>query len=106
MNRIDNIDELEAIINAAFTAAPAEEILDRLRTGNVTHSQVRDPLALWQHDQLRARDRFMDVTTPTGTAEVYRPPFNISDMDGPAEHVPELGEDNAGLVERLLERGQ
>lgn len=106
VDRIGNIDELETIINAAFTAVPPDEILARLRDGNVTHSQVRDPLALWQHEQLRARDRFMEVTTPTGAAEVYRPPFNISGMDGPTAQVPTLGSDNAGLVERLLERGQ
>ena len=106
VDRITNIIDLEAIIDAAFMAVSSEEILARLKTGGVTHSQVRGPLALWQHEQLRARDRFMSVTTPTGDAEVYKPPFNISDVDGPATHVPDLGEDNAGLAERLLARGQ
>jgi len=104
-DRIANIDALEAIIDQAFTAVPADEVLDRLRTGGVTHSKVNDPLALWEHDQLRARDRFMDVTTPTGTAEVYRPPFNISGTDGAAAAVPALGEDVTDLAARLLTRG-
>ena len=106
VDRITNITDLETIIDAAFMAVSSEEILARLKTGGVTHSQVRGPLALWQHEQLRARDRFMSVTTPTGDAEVYKPPFNISDVDGPATHVPDLGEANAGLAERLLARGQ
>lgn len=104
VDRITNISELEAVIDATFTAESAEEILTRLRNGKVTHSQVRDPLALWQHEQLRARDRFMNVTTPTGSAEVYRSPFNISDVDPPAPTVPALGQDASRLVERLLER--
>ena len=89
-------------------AAPAEEILERHRVGGVTHSQVRDPLALWQHEQLRARDRFMTVTTPTGEAETYVPPFNISDTDeltGNSAHVPSLGQDQSDLVARLIARG-
>lgn len=104
IDRITNIGDLEATIDAAFMAVPSSEILERLRSGKVTHSQVRDPLALWQHEQLRARDRFMTVATPTGVAEVYKSPFNISGIDEPQAHVPALGSDNAGLVERLLNR--
>ncbi len=104
-DRIANIDALEEIINAAFAAVPAEEILARLKTGKVTHSKVNDPLALWQHDQLRARDRFMNVATPTGHAEVYKPPFNISGIDGPDPLVPALGQDVTGLADRLIARG-
>lgn len=105
-DRIGNIDQLESVINAVFAAAPADEILRRLRDGGVTHSQVNDPLALWHHDQLRARDRFMNVTTPTGSAEVYRPPFNISEVGPATPVVPALGEDTTGLAARLIERGR
>ena len=87
-DRIAHIDELEALINERFGSVPPAELLDRLRRGRVTHSFVRDPLALWQHEQLRARDRFTTVATPTGEAEVYRSPFNISDVDEPAASVP------------------
>jgi itaconate CoA-transferase len=104
-DRIAHIDELEALINDRFGSVPPAELLDRLRRGRVTHSFVRDPLALWQHEQLRARDRFMTVATPTGEAEVYRSPFNISDVDEPAASVPALGSHDAALVERLVRRG-
>ena len=105
VDRIGNINELESIIDSTFMAVSADEILSRLRSGKVTHSQVRDPLALWQHEQLRARDRFMTVSTPTGEAEVYRPPFNISGIDDPEATIPSLGQDETGLVDRLLARG-
>ena len=104
VDRITNIADLEAVIDTCFMSAPAEEILARLRDGKVTHSQVRDPLALWQHEQLRARDRFMTVATPTGEAEVYTSPFNISGIDHPRAHVPALGADQTGLADRLIAR--
>jgi len=103
-DRIANIDALEQVINDAFGAVPADELLDRLRKAKVAHSKVNDPLALWNHEQLRARGRFMPVTTPTGEAEMYRPPFNISGMSEPASHVPDLGEDRSRLVDRILAR--
>jgi len=104
-DRIAHIDDLEALIEAVFGTIPPEELLDRLDKGRVAHSFVRDPLALWQHEQLRARERFMTVTTPTGEAEVYRPPFNINDVDGPIASVPALGSHDAELVQQLLNRG-
>ena len=49
----------------------------------------------------------MTVTTPTGEAESYTPPFNISDTDdltGTAAHVPSLSEDRSGLVSPPLRK--
>ena len=106
VDRVANIDDLEALINSVFATIPPEELLDRLKRGRVTHSSVRDPHALWQHEQLRARDRFMTVSTPTGTAEVYRPPFNISGVGDPDASVPELGSHDPAFVQQLITRGQ
>ena len=103
-DRIANIDDLEALISAAFASVPAEELIGRLRAGRVAHSFVRDPLVLWQHDQLRARDRFMQVTTPTGSAEVYKPPFNLSNAGIPDATVPALGDHDGDLIVELEAR--
>jgi len=103
-DRIANIDDLETMITSVFASVPAEELIGRLRAGRVAHSFVRDPLALWQHDQLRARDRFMHVTTPTGSTEVYRPPFNLSGTDDPDATVPALGQHAPDLVAELEAR--
>ena len=103
-DRIANIDDLEALIASVFAEVPREELIGRLQSGRVAHSFVRDPLALWHHDQLRARDRFMQVATPTGSAEVYRPPFNLSDAGDPATTVPALGDHDPDLVAILEAR--
>ena len=105
-DRIANIDDLEALITSVFTSVSPEELMRRLRAGRVAHSFVRDPMALWQHDQLRARDRFMQVTTPTGSTEVYKPPFNLSDADDPDTTVPALGEHDADLIAELESRAE
>ena len=46
----------------------------------------------------------MQVTTPTGSAEVYKPPFNLSDADDPNATVPALGEYDPDLVAILATR--
>ena len=103
-DRIANVEGLEALIESVFASLAPEELMQRLAAGRVAHSFVRDPLALWQHEQLRARDRFMHVTTPTGSAEVYRPPFNLSGTDDPDSTVPALGEHDPALVAELETR--
>ena len=89
-----------------FTSVSPEELVQRLRAGRVAHSFVRDPMALWQHDQLRARDRFMHVTTPTGSTEVYKPPFNLSNADTPDTTVPALGQHAPDLIAELESRAE
>lgn len=103
-DRIAHIDDLEAMLTEVFASVAPEELIRRLRAGRVAHSFVRDPLALWQHDQLRARDRFVQVTTPTGSAEVYKPPFNLSGAGGPDTAVPALGEHADDLIAELEAR--
>ena len=103
-DRIANIDDLEALITSVFASVSPEELMRRLRAGRVAHSFVRDPVALWQHDQLRARDRFMHVTTPTGSTEVYKPPFNLSDAVDPDATVPALGQHAPDLIAELESR--
>lgn len=101
-DRIANIAELEGVIQGTFSSTSPTEIKRRLKAGGVTHSSVRGPLDLWNHEQLRARDRFMTVTTPTGEAEVYRSPFNLSDLPDPRATVPALGAHDSETIEQLL----
>ena len=105
-DRIANIEALEGLIDATFSSVAPEELMRRLRHGRVAHSFVRDPLALWEHEQLRVRDRFMQVSTPTGHAEVYKPPFNLSDTPAPIASVPDLGEHDTDLIATLERRAR
>lgn len=105
-DRISNIDALEDCIRCAFQAVSANQIRQRLVAGRIAHSSVRSPLELWEHEQLHARDRFMTVATPTGSASCYRPPFNLSDMDGPHASVPALNDHDPELIQTLREEGR
>jgi crotonobetainyl-CoA:carnitine CoA-transferase CaiB-like acyl-CoA transferase len=91
-DRIAHVDELETEIHAVLATTPADEIVGRLTEARIAHSWVRDPLEVWEHAQLRARDRFVEVTTPTGEVTMFRPPFNIAGAPLPDLHVPDLDE--------------
>jgi crotonobetainyl-CoA:carnitine CoA-transferase CaiB-like acyl-CoA transferase len=90
--RSTNVDELESIIRATFDELSAAEVRRRLRDARITVADVRDPLAVWEHEQLAARSRKVPVTTESGDAEVFAAPFNISGHVDRGGHVPGLGE--------------
>ena len=103
-DRIANVDELEAIVTEVFGSISEDEAMERLATGRITVANVSDPIDVWNHEQLAARDRKVTVTTETGAAEVLRAPFNLSGLDDRGGHVPALGEHDAALVDELLAR--
>ncbi|NNE11402.1 MAG: CoA transferase, partial [Ilumatobacter sp.] len=103
-DRVANVDDLETEIRRAFAATPADEIVRRLDTGRVAWARVRDPLEVWHHEQLDARDRTHVVLTPTGPATVFRPPFNISGLPEPRTELPALGEHDPALLDQLFRR--
>ena len=101
-DRVANIDDLETVILDSFSAHSADEIRNRLRDGKIAHSSVRTPPELWDHEQLRARDHFVQVATPTGPVETYASPFHIDGVPAPNPSVPALGEHDPELIARLL----
>ena len=104
-DRINNIDEFEPVLRTALASAPADEMLERLTDARIACSSVNDPLSLWGHEQLNARDRFVDTTLPTGHATTYKPPFNIDGAGAAKPVVPALGEHDEDLVAEIIRRG-
>jgi len=99
--RIANVDELEREILEAFTRVSAAEIRSRLVSAGIATANVNDLAEVWQHDQLRARDRFVDVDLPNGRIEMLKSPFGISDWDPGAQSVPALDEHDVTVVRRI-----
>jgi crotonobetainyl-CoA:carnitine CoA-transferase CaiB-like acyl-CoA transferase len=101
--RIVNVDELEAVISARFASVPADEIRAGLAAAGIATANVNDLAQVWQHEQVRARDRFVDVELPNGRIEMLKSPFDISEWTPGAQSVPALGEHDAATVRRIAE---
>ena len=101
--RIANVAALESVISARFSEVPAEDIRAALSTAGIATANVNDLAQVWQHEQLRARDRFVDVKLPNGPIEMLKSPFDISEWTPGAQSVPALGEHDAATVRRIVE---
>ena len=84
----------------------ADDARQRLARGRIATAQVNDLQGLWEHEQLRARGRFVDVGIPGGTVEMLASPFDISGWTPPAASVPALDEHDDALLAEIVRRGE
>lgn len=104
--RLANVVSLEALISAALAALPDDEAMARLAEGRIAVAQVNDLGGVWNHEQLRARGRFVEVATEHGPVELLAAPFDISDSGQRAGVIPALGEHDQRVIDAVIERGR
>jgi crotonobetainyl-CoA:carnitine CoA-transferase CaiB-like acyl-CoA transferase len=103
--RIANVDVLEEVLAAGLAGVDADEARARLARGRIATARVNDLRGVWEHEQLRARGRFDQVSTPSGVIEMLASPFDLSDLPPSTPRVPALDEHDPELVARIRERG-
>jgi itaconate CoA-transferase len=105
-SRIANVGELERLIAECLDGIPADVARERLATGRIATARVNDLHGVWEHEQLRARGRFVPVSTPSGTVELLASPFDISGCPPSAARVPALDEHDDDTLDAVIRRGR
>ena len=94
-------EALRAIIIAAFAKLDAQKVIERLDQGQIANSRMNDMQEVWQHPQLKARGRWVDVDTPSGKVPALLPP-GLPDTYAPRmDAVPALGEHTEAILREL-----
>ncbi len=99
--RVANRDALRALIDAALAPLSADELVARLDRAQIANARVNDMHAVWQHPQLRARDRWTQVGTPAGPIPALLPPGSSATAPARMDPVPGLGEHTQAILEEL-----
>ena len=84
-------DALRALIVAEFAQLSADDVVRRLDDAQIANAQVNDMKAVWDHPQLRARRRWLEVSSPAGKIPALLPPGAMPDAAHVAGPVPALG---------------
>jgi itaconate CoA-transferase len=93
--------DLYDIIVEAFAKLTAEQIvqsLDEAQIGNARMNEMRD---LWEHAQLRARERWVEVDTPAGKVKALLPPGVPASFEPRMDPVPAIGQHTEGILAEL-----
>jgi itaconate CoA-transferase len=104
--RIANVDLLEELMRLRLCGASAVEVRERIAAAELAWASVNTLADVWEHEQLRARDRFVPTTLPGGAVvETLRLPIAFADAPPmTAVSIPALNEHDAEVVRRLAQR--
>jgi len=93
--------ELYGIIVEAFAKLAAEQIVQRLDEAQIGNARMNEMRDLWEHAQLRARKRWVDVETPAGVVKALLPPGVPESFEPRMDPVPAIGEHTEAILAEL-----
>ncbi|KWV48508.1 CoA-transferase [Bradyrhizobium macuxiense] len=96
-----NRQALDAIILEKFKTLSRAEVLERLDKAGIANASVNDMARLWQHPQLRARDRWRFVESPAGEIPALLPPGRNNRWEARMGRIPRLGEHTEAILQEL-----
>lgn len=99
--RSENRVELRDIIVEAFSRLSAEEVVTRLDAAPIANAHVNDMAGVWAHPQLKARQRWQEVDSPSGKLPALLPPGRNAAFEPRMGAVPALGEHTESLLSEL-----
>jgi itaconate CoA-transferase len=93
--------ELRTIITDAFSKLTAERVIERLDSAQIANGRMNDMQAVWDHRQLKARNRWVDIDTPAGKIPALLPPAVPDQYMPRMDPVPALGEHTRAILGEL-----
>jgi itaconate CoA-transferase len=93
--------ELRAIIIDVFSRLTVEQVIGRLDAANIANAYLNDMHDVWQHAQLKARERWTEVDTPAGKVPALLPPGIPNTFAPRMDPVPALGAHTDAILMEL-----
>ncbi|OQN99638.1 hypothetical protein B0A48_14780 [Cryoendolithus antarcticus] len=95
--RSQNRADLKQIIVGAFSKLSSAETVEKLDKAAIANASVNDMKGVWDHPQLRARERWTTVDTPVGPVPALLPP-GANPTDVRMDAVPDVGQHNQKIL--------
>ncbi|MEM9797430.1 MAG: CaiB/BaiF CoA-transferase family protein [Pseudomonadota bacterium] len=95
-DRARHAPQLRGIIETAFAALTAAEIMARLDAAGIGNARLNDMAALWSHPALAAQ--WDEVDSPAGPLPALRPPGQPAPRMDP---IPQLGQHSRAILTEL-----
>lgn len=99
--RSNNRKELKAIIEEVFQEAGAETWLERLQAAGIANAKVNDMEGLWNHLQLKARNRWSEVETSVGSIPALKPAGAADGMEARMDPIPDVDQHGEAILKEF-----
>ena len=96
-----NREALQQLIVDTFATLKAAQVVERLDAAGIANARVNGMQDLWEHPQLKARNRWCTVQTPQGAVPALLPPGANGAFDYRMDPVPAVGQHDASILAEL-----
>src|SRR4051812_28799091 len=90
--------EVVALIEEVFARLKAEDVVAKLDAADIANARINTPQEVWEHPQLKARDRWREVGSPAGPLPVLLPPVTMPDFEARLDPIPAVGEHTESIL--------
>jgi crotonobetainyl-CoA:carnitine CoA-transferase CaiB-like acyl-CoA transferase len=99
--RTEHRAELKSIILKAFGKLTAEQVVARLEEAQIANANVNSVGDLWNHPQLKARERFRAIQSPAGELAALLPPGANNSFEYRMDAIPAVGQHSEAILREL-----
>jgi itaconate CoA-transferase len=93
--------EVVSLIERVFADLSAEAVIARLDQAGIANARLNTPEEVWNHEQLRARDRWREVGTSQGAIPAVLPPASFEGVEARMDPIPSIGEHTDRILAEL-----
>jgi itaconate CoA-transferase len=90
--------EVVALIEGVFAALTAEQVVARLDAAGIANARLNSPDEVWNHPQLRARNRWREVASEVGAIPAVLPPASFEGVVPRMDPIPRVGEHTEAIL--------
>jgi itaconate CoA-transferase len=99
--RSENREVLRQIIVDGFALLSVDEVVARLEDAQIANARVNDMQGVWDHPQLKARNSWREVDSPSGKLPSLLPPGRNAAFTPRMDGVPGLGQHTRDILDEL-----
>ncbi len=99
--RVENKEPLKLIIEQALQQRNLDEVMQDLEDNKIANAQLKNMNQFADHQQLKERERWMDVETPVGNIKSLLPPAIQNKQDMKLSPIPDIGQHTRQILGEL-----
>ncbi len=99
--RNENRADLLAIIDACFSKLTTDQVIAKLDQAQIANARLNDMQGLWSHEQLKARNRWIDVGSPAGPIPAMLPPGLNDSYQYRMDPIPAVGQHTDSILTEI-----
>ena len=92
---------LRQIIEDTFAPLTAAQVIERLDRAKIGNARMNTMNEVWEHPQIKARDRWTEVDSPVGVIPALKPPGVNDGFDYRVDAIPALGQHTHAILQEL-----